>query len=57
LAAWSCARRSTSFNFLSYESVASGVDLEENIVNLMIEIRTDQIELCSASFPATRRAH
>jgi hypothetical protein len=29
---------SHSFNFLSYESLASGADLEENIVNLMIEV-------------------
>ena len=29
---------SHSFNFLSYESAASGADLEENIVNLMIEV-------------------
>jgi hypothetical protein len=27
-----------SFNFLSYESVASGPDLEENLVNLMVEV-------------------
>jgi hypothetical protein len=26
------------FNFLSYESITSGADLEENIVNLMIEV-------------------
>jgi hypothetical protein len=26
------------FNFLSYESITSGADLEENIVNVMIEV-------------------
>src|ERR1700741_4647992 len=29
---------SHSFNFLSYESITSGADLEENIVNLMSEV-------------------